>query len=107
MTSPVDPIARASLIVNCDDRQPYDAVVPPIVQSSLFTFSTFEELEATFKGEKVRPIYSRVLNPTVQQLETKLAALEATDEAIGFARGMGGISSSLIGFGYAGARIVF
>src|SRR6202451_4626823 len=98
MTSPVDPIARASLIANCDDRQPYDAVVPPIVQSSLFTFSTFEELEATFKGEKVRPIYSRGLNPTVQQLETKLAALEATDEAIGFSSGMAGVSSTGVTF---------
>ena len=106
MTSPVDPIARASLIVNCDDRQPYDAVVPPIVQSSLFTFPTFEELEATFKGEKVRPIYSRGLNPTVQQLETKLAALEATDEAIGFASGMAAISSTVMSFVKPGERMV-
>src|SRR6202050_650100 len=106
MTSPVDPIARASLIVNCDDRQPYDAVVPPIVQSSLFTFPTFEELEATFKGEKVRPIYSRGLNPTVQQLEAKLAALEATDEAIGFASGMAAISSTVMTFVKPGDRMI-
>ena len=36
-----DPIERASLIVNRDDGQPYDAVVPPIVQSSLFTFPSY------------------------------------------------------------------
>jgi cystathionine beta-lyase/cystathionine gamma-synthase len=101
-----DPIERASLIVNRDDGQPYDAVVPPIVQSSLFTFPSYEELEATFRGEKVRPIYSRGLNPTVQQLETKLAALEATDEAIGFASGMAAISSTVMTFVKPGDRMV-
>src|SRR5580704_6620375 len=106
MTSPVDPIARASLIVSCDDGQPYDAVVPPIVQSSLFTFPSYEELEATFKGEKVRPIYSRGLNPTVQQLEAKLAFLEATDEAVGFASGMAAISSTVMAFVKPGDRVI-
>src|ERR1700685_3439577 len=106
MTSHVDPIARASLIVNCDDRQPYDAVVPPIVQTSLFTFPSFEELEATFKGEKVRPVYSRGLNPTVHELEAKLAALEATDEAIGFASGMAAISSIMLSFLKPGDHLV-
>ena len=101
-----DPFVRASLIVNCDDVHAYDAVVPPIVQSSLFTFPTYEELEATFKGEKVRPIYSRGLNPTVQQLEIKLAALEATDEAIGFASGMAAISSTVMTFVKPGDRMV-
>src|ERR1700735_4788329 len=101
-----DPIDRASLIVNRDDPHAYDSVVPPIVQSSLFTFPSYEELEATFKGEKVRPIYSRGLNPTVQQLEIKLAALEATDEAIGFASGMAAISSTVMTFVKPGDRMV-
>ena len=101
-----DPIERASLIVNRDDGHPYDAVVPPIVQSSLFTFPSYEELEATFKGDRVRPIYSRGLNPTVQQLEAKLAALEATDEAIGFASGMAAISSTVMTFVRLGDRMI-
>src|SRR6202453_2731286 len=105
-TPVADPIDRASLIVNRDDAHAYDAVVPPIVQSSLFTFPSYEELEATFKGEKVRPIYSRGLNPTVQQLEAKLAALETTDEAIGFASGMAAISSTVMTFVKPGDRIV-
>jgi cystathionine beta-lyase/cystathionine gamma-synthase len=101
-----DPIDRASLIVNRDDAHAFDAVVPPIVQSSLFTFPSYEELEATFKGEKVRPIYSRGLNPTVQQLEAKLAALEATDEAIGFASGMAAISTTVMTFVKPGDRMI-
>jgi cystathionine beta-lyase/cystathionine gamma-synthase len=98
MTSFTGPIDRASLIVNRDNAHAYDAVVPPIVQSSLFTFPSYDELEATFKGLKIRPIYSRGLNPTVQLFEAKLAALEATDEAIGFASGMAAISSTVMTF---------
>jgi cystathionine beta-lyase/cystathionine gamma-synthase len=106
MTAFVDPIDRASLIVNRDDAHAYDAVVPPIVQSSLFTFPSYEEMEETFKGLKVRPIYSRGLNPTVQLLEEKIAALEATDEAIGFASGMAAISSTVMCFVKPGDRMV-
>jgi len=106
MTLSVDPIDRASLIVNHDDAHAYDAVVPPIVQSSLFTFPSFEEMEETFKGLKVRPIYSRGLNPTVQLLEQKLAALEATEQAIGFASGMAAISSTVMCFVKPGERVL-
>ena len=60
----------------------------------------------SFKGLKVRPIYSRGLNPTVQQLEMKLAALEATDEAIGFASGMAAISSTVLSFLKPGERMI-
>ena len=101
-----DPIDRASVIVNRDDTHAYDAVVPPIVQSSSFTFRSYEELESTFKGEKVRPIYSRGLNPTVQQLEAKLAVLEATDEAVGFASGMAAISTTVMTFVKPGDRMI-
>src|ERR1700689_2879009 len=106
MPSVIGPIDRASLIVNRDNAHAYDAVVPPIVQSSLFTFASFDELEATFKGLKVRPIYSPGINPTVQQLEAKLAALESTDEAIGFASGMAAICSTVMTFLKPGDRMI-
>jgi len=47
--------------------------VPPIVQTSLFTFSSYAEMEETYRGLKVRPTYSRGLNPTVRIFEEKLA----------------------------------
>jgi cystathionine beta-lyase/cystathionine gamma-synthase len=105
-TPAADPIDRASLIVNRDDANAYDAAVPPIVQSSLFTFPSYEELQATFKGQKVRPIYSRGINPTVQQLDGKLAALEVTDQAIGFASGMAAIASTVMTFLKPGDRMI-
>src|SRR6202167_3080093 len=76
------------------------------MRSAVVPVPSYEEVEGTFKGEKVRPIYSRGLNPTVQQLEAKLAALETTDEAIGFASGMAAISSTVMSFVKPGDRIV-
>ena len=101
-----DPFHRASLIVAHDGAHPFDAVVPPIVQTSLFTFDTYEEMAATYRGERSRYVYSRTTNPTVRLFEEKLAELEGADDAIGFASGMGAISGSVLAFVQPGDRIV-
>jgi len=106
MTGTPDPFERAGLIVAHDGPNAYEAVVPPIVQTSLFTFSTFEEMAATYRGERQRYVYSRTTNPTVRAFEEKMAALEVTDDAIGFASGMGAISGSVLAFVSPGDRIV-
>jgi cystathionine beta-lyase/cystathionine gamma-synthase len=102
----LDPIERARRIVAHGDAVAYDAVVPPIVQTSLFTFSTYAEMEETYRGLKVRPTYSRGLNPTVRIFEEKIAALEAAEDALGFGSGMAAISSTVITFVNPGDRIV-
>ncbi len=89
------------------DGLPLDGpVVPPLVQSSLFTFSSVEEMRATFAGRRKRPVYSRGLNPTVRLFEEKIAALEAADDAIATASGMAAISSAVLAHVAPGDRIV-
>lgn len=104
--SPDDPEALFGLIVAHDAPHAFDAVVPPIVQTSLFTFSSYDEMEETYRGLKVRPTYTRGLNPTVRMFEEMLAELEGTEDAIGFASGMAGISSTVLTFVSPGERIV-
>ncbi len=106
MTHTPDPFERAGLIVSHDGPNAFEAVVPPIVQTSLFTFSSFAEMAATYRGERQRYVYSRTTNPTVCAFEDKMAALEETDDAIGFASGMGAISGSVLAFVNPGDRIV-
>jgi cystathionine beta-lyase/cystathionine gamma-synthase len=101
-----DAIARAALALAHDDANFYDAVVPPIVQTSLFTFSSYAEMEETYKGLKNRPTYSRGLNPTVRVFEEKLAALEQAEDALGFGSGMAAISSTVLTFVKPGDRVV-
>jgi cystathionine beta-lyase/cystathionine gamma-synthase len=97
---------EASLIGAHDAGNAFDAVVPPIVQTSLFTFSSYDEMLQTYRGEKVRPTYTRGLNPTVRMFEEMLARLEGAEDAIGFASGMSAISSAVLSFVEPGDRIV-
>jgi cystathionine beta-lyase/cystathionine gamma-synthase len=106
MTEEEDSFERASLLVAHDEGHAFDAVVPPIVQTSLFTFSDYDEMLATYRGEKVRPTYTRGLNPTVRMFEEMLAKLEGAEDALGFASGMAAISSAVLSFVEPGDRIV-
>jgi cystathionine beta-lyase/cystathionine gamma-synthase len=106
MTDGAEPFDNASLIVAHDDGNFAEAVVPPIFQTSLFTFSNYDDMIASYRGEKVRPIYTRGLNPTVRQFEEMLAKLEGAEDALGFASGMAAISSSVLSFVEPGDRIV-
>ena len=106
MSTPVDPLARAMVILAHDGDHAYDAVVPPIAQTSLFTFGSYAEMEETYRGQKVRPTYTRGFNPTVRLFEEKMAALECGEDALGFASGMAAISSTVLAFVQPGDRIV-
>lgn len=106
MKDGLDPFDAFSLITAHDEANAFDAVVPPIVQTSLFTFSDYDDMLSTYRGEKVRPVYSRGLNPTVRIFEEMLAKLEGGEDALGFASGMAAISSTVLAFVQPGDRIV-
>ena len=63
----------------------HGAVVPPLFQNTLFTRKRRDS------GYR----YSRVSNPTIDLLETKLAKLEGAEDAKVFASGMGAITAIL------------
>ena len=81
------------------------AVVPPIVQSSLFAFDSYQDFEDRMAGRSDQAIYTRVQNPTVAAFEGLMAQAEGGDAAVGFASGMAAISSSLLAFVKPGDRI--
>lgn len=92
-------LARARRLTAHDDApHPDRAVVPPIAQTSLFTFGSFAEMSDTFSGKFARNVYSRTTNPTVSLFEKMLADLEHADDAIGFPSGMAAISGTVLAF---------
>ncbi len=101
-----DPIEAARLIVAHDAAHAFSAVVPPIAQTSLFTFASYDEMVAAYRGEIIRPMYSRGLNPTVRMFEEMLAELEGAEDALGFASGMAAISAAVLSFVAPGDRVV-
>lgn len=100
-----DPHWQATIVAH-DMRSYGNAVVPPIFQTSLFTFSSYAEMESVFSGKAVRPTYSRGLNPTVRAFEEKVAALECAEDALGFGSGMAAISSSVLAFVRPGDQLL-
>jgi methionine-gamma-lyase len=72
------------------------ASAPNIVMSSTFVADPDTAFSIEGVGADAPFIYSRWGNPTVDQLERKLAALEGADEGVAFASGMAAISSLLL-----------
>lgn len=81
------------------------AVTPPIVQTSLFAFDSYQDFEDRMAGRTDQAIYTRVQNPTVAAFEGLMAKAEQGDAAVGFASGMAAISSSLLAYAKPGSRI--
>ncbi|WP_243291043.1 methionine gamma-lyase [Bacillus sp. FJAT-47783] len=73
----------------------YKSLTPPIYQTSTFVFDNAEQGQARFSGEEEGFIYSRLSNPTVRELEQKLARLEKGEDALAFSSGMGAVSAVL------------
>jgi cystathionine beta-lyase/cystathionine gamma-synthase len=98
-----------SFIINHlgEEREKYfNAITPPVFQTSNFAFNNVDELKKAIASEKESYIYSRGNNPTTDILCKKIAALEDTEEALAFASGMAAISSAVISFVSSGDHIV-
>jgi len=73
----------------------HGALNPPVYMSSTFAFNTAEEGGEIFAGEKEGYFYSRISNPTLALLETRLADLEGGEAAVSASSGMGAICSAI------------
>lgn len=90
-----------------EDRQHYfNAVTPPVVQSSNFAFETLDEFRQALSNEARSHLYSRGNNPTVAILRKKLAALEHAEDALVLGSGMAAISAAVLAHCKPGAHIV-
>ena len=68
----------------------------PIYQTSTYVFDNVAQGAARFMGEEAGFIYGRLGNPTVVELEKRMATLESTEAAAAFGSGMGAISATLL-----------
>ncbi|SDE52825.1 Cystathionine beta-lyase/cystathionine gamma-synthase [Paracoccus isoporae] len=104
-TTPTDPRIATLLAEPHRPDGGIDAAVPPIVQTSLFTFADYVAFEARMSGQSDSPIYTRVQNPTVAAFEDLMARAERAEAAIGFASGMAAISATLLSLLRPGDRL--
>jgi len=90
-----------------EDREQYfRAISPPIMQTSNFAFKKVEDLRKVFEDEYSNYLYSRGLNPTVDILRQKLAALDEAEDCLVFNSGASAIFASVFSNVQSGDHIV-
>jgi cystathionine beta-lyase/cystathionine gamma-synthase len=98
-----------SFIVNelGEERENYfNAVSAPIIQTSNFVFEKVDDLSRALEDEMNGYLYSRGLNPTVDILRKKLAALDGAEDCLVFNSGASAIFASVFANVKSGDHIV-
>lgn len=90
-----------------EERELYfNAIAPPIVQSSNFAFNSVADFRAGLADEYSAWLYSRGNNPTVNILRKKLAALDGAEDALVFGSGIAAISTPILALVNQGDHII-
>jgi cystathionine beta-lyase/cystathionine gamma-synthase len=90
-----------------EDRDQYfNAVAPPIIQSSNFAFNTVEDFRLAMSDEYQANLYSRGNNPTINILRKKLAALDGAEDALVFGSGIAAVAIPVIALLKQGDHVV-
>jgi methionine-gamma-lyase len=87
-------------------QEHFGSLTPPLFQTSTFIFDTAQQGERRFLGEEQGMVYSRLGNPTVQQLEERMALLEGGEKALAFGSGMAAVSAVLLHYVKEGSHIL-
>ena len=90
-----------------EERENYfNAVSAPIIQTSNFVFEKVDDLSRALEDEMNGYLYSRGLNPTVDILRKKLAALDGAEDCLVFNSGASAIFASVFANVKSGDHIV-
>ena len=83
-----------------------DVFCEPLAMTSAYTFKSAADAWERFSGQKEGNVYSRFTNPTVAAFETRVAALENSEDAVAFASGMGAYAGLCHAFLQQGNNVV-
>jgi len=90
-----------------EERENYfNAVSPPIIQSSNFTFKTVTAMRSAMTDEFDSNLYSRGQNPTLNILRKKLAALDGAENALVFSSGVAAITIPILSLLKTGDHVI-
>jgi cystathionine beta-lyase/cystathionine gamma-synthase len=90
-----------------EDREDYfNAIAPPVIQTSNFAFKKVDDFRDALENESSRYLYSRGLNPTVQILSKKLAALDSAEDCLVFNSGAAAIFTAVFANIKSGDHII-
>jgi methionine-gamma-lyase len=82
------------------------SAVTPIYQTSTFSFDDADDGAKCFSGENDGYIYTRIGNPTIEDLENTVAELENGYKGIATSSGMGAITTVYMNYLSAGSHFI-
>jgi cystathionine gamma-synthase len=93
----------------------YHSLVTPLVQTATYTFEDTADLCAFMEAKMwgtdpamaKRGEYGRYGNPTVREVERRIASLENGDDALLFSSGMAAVTGVLLSILSAGSHVIF
>jgi cystathionine gamma-synthase len=103
----MDPAERPALATRCvhagEIADAHGSPHTPLYQTTTFRFDSTADLLDVVEGRKPGALYTRYgLNPTIQALEEKLAALEGAEAALAFCSGMAAEAALFLAHGRLG-----
>jgi methionine-gamma-lyase len=100
-------LSLATKAIHGKKLYPYKGPVSlPIYQTSTYRFDSSDDAIRYANGDTSVYVYSRYHNPTVHDVEEKIALMEEGEAAALFASGMAAISTTILTFVHAGEEIV-
>lgn len=110
MTSPKPPNDSTTAVhAGGPAARPHHTLGASIAQTATYTFENTAVLEQYMRGEDPDPEreeYARYSNPTVRELEQRVAALEGADDGVVFSSGMAAITTAVLSLVKAGDHVV-
>ncbi len=103
------PNGTAAVHAGTPETRPGHTLAPSIAQTATYTFHDTAELERYFEGRDADPDrqeYGRYGNPTVIEVERRVAALDGAEEALLFASGMAAVTTAVLALVKAGDHVV-
>ena len=88
------------------DMAPFRSFVPPIIQSAIYPLDSVDQYTRISEGLEPGYHYGRTMNPTVDVLQKRLAALEGGERALVTASGMHGVFALTYHLAKVGDEIV-
>jgi O-acetylhomoserine (thiol)-lyase len=83
-----------------------NAVAVPIYQTTSYQFDSAEHAAKLFSLQELGNIYTRIMNPTNQVLEERVAALEGGAAAVSVSSGQAAVHMAILNVAQAGDNIV-
>lgn len=87
-------------------RDAYDALSMPVYNAVSYEFDNAQLMSDVFCGRVSAPDYSRVGNPTVENLEQRVKGITGATDVVAFNSGMAAISAVFIALAQQGKNIV-